>query len=95
MLLLLLPSRFVEAGFLPSFIFGCLQLLRAEHAYRWPRPVVLLCLSGVRMAARRRAAGRVLCVFDFCAACGARAAAYQALFVQRRAAAKALFCKSY
>ena len=28
--------------------------------------------------------GRVLCVFDFCAACGARAAAYQALFVQRR-----------
>ena len=45
------------------------------------------------MAARRRAAGRVLCVFDFCAACGARAAAYQALFVQRRAAAKALFCK--
>ena len=45
----------------------------------------------VRMAARRlRTAGTYL-VFDVCAACGARAAAYEALFVQRRAAAKALF----
>ena len=95
MLLLLLPSRFVEAGFFSSLVLGRFELLGAEHDYRWARPGLLLRGCTRPMAARRRAAGRVLCVFDFCAASGARAAAYQALFVQRRAAAKALFCNSY
>ena len=96
MLLLLLASRLIEAGFFPRFIFRGLELLGAEHGYyRWPRPGLLLRGWTRPMAARRRAAGRVLCNFNFCAACGARAAAYQALFVQRRAAAKALFCKTH
>ena len=95
MLLLLLAAGLVEAGFFSSLVLGRFELLRAEHGYyRWPRPGLLLRGCARPRAARRRAAGRVLCVFDFCAACGARAAAYQALFVQRRAAAKALFCKS-
>ena len=84
MLLLLLASRFVEAGFFSSLVLGRFELLRAEHGYyRWPRPVVLLCLSGTSKGLPGARGGRVLCVFDFCAACGARAAAYQALFAQR------------
>ena len=84
MLLLLLASRFVEAGFFSSLVLGRFELLGAEHGYyRWARPGLLLRGWTRPMAARRRAAGRVLCNFNFCAACGARAAAYQALFAQR------------
>ena len=53
--------------------------------------MVLLRLSGASKGCPTAAGGQVLCIFDVCAACGARAAAYEALFVQRRAAAKALF----
>ncbi len=95
MLLLLLASRFVQAGFFPSFVLGRFELLGAEHGYRWARPGLPLRGCTRPMAARRRAAAGPYLVFDSCAACGARAAAYQALFVQRRAAAKALFCNSY
>ena len=94
MLLLLLAAGLVEAGFFPRFIFRGFELLGAEHAYRWARPGLLPRGRTRPMAARRRAAAGTYLIFDFCAACGARAAAYQALFVQRRAAAKPLFCKS-
>ena len=46
MLLLLLASRFVEAGLFSSLVLGRFELLRAEHDYRWPRPGLLLWLSG-------------------------------------------------
>ena len=91
MLLLLLASRFIQAGLLPRFVLGGLELLGAEHGYRWARPVVLLRLSGASKGCPTAAGGQVLCNFNLWAACGARAAAYEALFVQRRAAAKALF----
>ena len=54
-----------------------------------------MAVRRVRRAALPLLVARSYLVFDFCAACGARAAAYEALFVQRRAAAKALFCNSY
>jgi hypothetical protein len=94
-LLLLLAAGLVQSSFFPRFIFRGLELLGAEHGYRWARPVVLLRLSGASKGCPTAAGGQVLCIFDVCAACGARAAAYEALFVQRRAAAKALFCKSH
>ena len=50
-----------------------------------------MAVRRVRRAALPLLVARSYLVFDFCAACGARAAAYEALFVQRRAAAKALF----
>ena len=53
-----------------------------------------MAVRRVRRAALPLLVARSYLVFDFCAAGGARAAAYQALFVQRRAAAKALFCNS-
>ena len=96
MLLLLLAAGLVEAGFFSRFVLGRFELLGAEHGYyRWARPGLLLRgWTRPNRCPACAAAGSYL-VFDFCAACGARAAAYQALFVQRRAAAKALFCKSY
>ena len=66
MLLLLLASRLVEAGFFPRFIFRRFQLLGAEHGYyRWPRPGLLLCLSGASEWLPGVRGGRVLFGFRF------------------------------
>ena len=95
MLLLLLASGLVQAGFSLALSLAALSSWALNMA---TGGLAQWCCCGCQARPKgcpTAAGGQVLCNFNLWAACGARAAAYEALFVQRRAAAKALFCKSH